>query len=174
MNAEKLEKIVVRHEMQCLELKESFYAECIETACAFANAQGMRQQWKSLSCLDERERRVLHSVPCSDNGVGGKIGIDLAKLGLDASQSTQKEPESTLKSNMKSSMKSEDRLMLVLKDDQTMSLPKMAEAIGLSVAGVRKVLDKLKASGRIRRVGPDKGGYWEVMDGGAEQGVVNV
>ena len=41
-------------------------------------------------------------------------------------------------------MKSEDRLMLVLKDDQTMSLPKMAEAIGLSVAGVRKVLDKLK------------------------------
>ncbi len=55
-----------------------------------------------------------------------------------------------------------------------MSLPKMAEAIGLSVAGVRKVLDKLKASGRIRRVGPDKGGYWEVMDGGAEQGVVNV
>ena len=55
-----------------------------------------------------------------------------------------------------------------------MSLPKMAEAIGLSVAGVRKVLDKLKASGRIRRVGPDKGGHWEVMDGGTEQGVVNV
>lgn len=103
-----------------------------------------------------------------------KLGIDLAKLGLDASQSTQKEPESTLKSSMKSSMKSEDRLMLVLKDDQTMSLPKMAEAIGLSVAGVRKVMDKLKASGRIRRVGPDKGGHWEVMDGGAEQGVVNV
>ena len=55
-----------------------------------------------------------------------------------------------------------------------MSLPKMAEAIGLSVAGVRKVLDKLKASGRIRRVGPDKGGHWEVVDGGAGQGVVNV
>lgn len=36
--------------------------------------------------------------------------------------------------------------MLVLIDDQTMSLPKMGEAIGLSVAGVRKVLDKLKAS----------------------------
>ena len=35
MNAEELEKIVARHEMQCLELKESFNAECIETACAF-------------------------------------------------------------------------------------------------------------------------------------------
>lgn len=40
MNAEELEKIVIRHEMQCLELKESFNAECIETACAFTNAQG--------------------------------------------------------------------------------------------------------------------------------------
>ena len=70
-----------------------------------------------------------------------------------------------------SSMKSEDRLLLVLKDDQTMSLPKMAEAIGLSVAGVRKVLEKLRASGHIRRIGPDKGGYWKVMNVEAKQGV---
>ena len=68
-------------------------------------------------------------------------------------------------SSMKSSMKSDDRLLLVLKDDPTMSLPKMAEAIGLSVAGVRKVLDKLRATGRIRRIGPDKGGRWEVVNG---------
>ena len=35
MNAEELEKIVARHEMQSLELKESFNAECIEIAGAF-------------------------------------------------------------------------------------------------------------------------------------------
>ena len=35
MNAEEVEKIVARHEMQWLELKEFFNAECIETACAF-------------------------------------------------------------------------------------------------------------------------------------------
>lgn len=35
MNAEELEKIVVRHEMRCLELKGSFNVECIETACVF-------------------------------------------------------------------------------------------------------------------------------------------
>lgn len=87
------------------------------------------------------------------------MGIDLAKLGLYDSQNTQKEPESTLKS----SVKSEERLLRMLNDDQTMSLPKMAEAIGLSVAGVRKVLDKLRVSRRIRRIGPDKGGHWEVM-----------
>ena len=76
----------------------------------------------------------------------------------------QSKQDSSMKRSMKSSMKSEDRLLLVLKDDQTMSLPKMAEAIGLSVAGVRKVLDRLRTSGRIRRIGPDKGGHWEVID----------
>lgn len=32
MNAEELEKIVARHEMKCLELREFFNVECIETA----------------------------------------------------------------------------------------------------------------------------------------------
>ena len=40
MTSEELENIVSRHEMQRLELKESFGAECIETACAFTNSQG--------------------------------------------------------------------------------------------------------------------------------------
>ena len=40
MTSEELENIVRKHEMQRLELKESFNTECIETACAFANAGG--------------------------------------------------------------------------------------------------------------------------------------
>ena len=40
MTSEELETIVCNHEMQRLELKESFGVECIETACAFTNAQG--------------------------------------------------------------------------------------------------------------------------------------
>ena len=40
MNAEELEKIVARHEMQCLELKESFYVERIETVCAVSLHEG--------------------------------------------------------------------------------------------------------------------------------------
>ena len=42
MTEKELENAVAAHEMQRLELKESFGAECIETACAFANAQGGR------------------------------------------------------------------------------------------------------------------------------------
>jgi ATP-dependent DNA helicase RecG len=34
---------------------------------------------------------------------------------------------------------------------------------GISENGVKYHLEKLKASGRIRRLGADKGGYWEVL-----------
>jgi len=71
--------------------------------------------------------------------------------------------ESSMKSSMKSNMKSDERLLMLLKEFPSASLPRMAEGIGLSVAGVRKVIDKLRAAGRIRRVGPDKGGHWEVI-----------
>ena len=40
MTKDELESVVRKHEMQRLELKESFGVECIETACAFANAAG--------------------------------------------------------------------------------------------------------------------------------------
>lgn len=42
MTEKELETAIAAHEMHRLELKESFGAECIETACAFANAQGGR------------------------------------------------------------------------------------------------------------------------------------
>lgn len=40
MTTQELELIIGKHEMSRLELKEGFGAECIETACAFANASG--------------------------------------------------------------------------------------------------------------------------------------
>ena len=57
MTEEELEKIVARHEMQCLELKESFNVECIETACAFAN--DMPDCGKPGALLKRRERHIM-------------------------------------------------------------------------------------------------------------------
>ena len=41
----------------------------------------------------------------------------------------------------------------------------MADALGgITEDGVKYQLNKLKKQGRIARVGPDKGGYWEVIN----------
>jgi ATP-dependent DNA helicase RecG len=34
--------------------------------------------------------------------------------------------------------------------------------------GVKYHLDKLKDAGRIRRIGPDRGGYWGILEDGDE------
>ena len=39
----------------------------------------------------------------------------------------------------------------------------LAKAIGISRQAIQKHLANLKAAGRLRRVGPDKGGHWEVV-----------
>ena len=49
MTADEIESIIAKYEMQRIELKESFDAECIETACAFANAHG--------GCIFKRRKR---------------------------------------------------------------------------------------------------------------------
>jgi ATP-dependent DNA helicase RecG len=42
----------------------------------------------------------------------------------------------------------------------------IADAIGLSIAGIEKAIRAFKKQGQLRRVGPDKGGHWEVLKRG--------
>mgnify|MGYP003346940038 CR=1 FL=1 len=39
----------------------------------------------------------------------------------------------------------------------------MVAALGISRQAIQKHLANLKRAGRLRRVGPDKGGHWEVV-----------
>ena len=39
----------------------------------------------------------------------------------------------------------------------------MVAALGISRQAIQKHLTNLKKAGRLRRVGPDKGGHWEVV-----------
>ena len=43
------------------------------------------------------------------------------------------------------------------------TVAELANATGLSISGVRWNLNKLRDEKRIQRVGPDKGGHWEVL-----------
>ena len=63
----------------------------------------------------------------------------------------------------KSSQKSSQKIIGVMKSMPDVTLAELANATGLSVAGVKKNIRKLKDANLIRRVGPDKGGHWEVV-----------
>lgn len=71
--------------------------------------------------------------------------------------------KSNLESNRKSDLKSNLKIKEILMSAPRTTIRQMMNLTGLSESGVKKVLRKLKQAGEIRRVGPDKGGYWEVL-----------
>ena len=68
-----------------------------------------------------------------------------------------------------------DRILAYLRENPSASRREIAGALaGVTEGSVRYRLDKLKAIGRLRRVGPDRGGRWEVIeDAGVEAGEHN-
>ena len=68
------------------------------------------------------------------------------------------------KSSPISSPKTEDRIIELIRQDAVVSAESLGEALGITKRAVLKQIAKLKSRGRLRRVGPAKGGYWEVIE----------
>ena len=80
-----------------------------------------------------------------------------------AKSSEKDEEKSREKSEEKSRERNRDRILKMIRKKPTVTTQEMMDSLGLSRAGVEKIVKKLKQERRISRVGPDKGGYWEVM-----------
>ena len=63
----------------------------------------------------------------------------------------------------KSSEKSSEKIIEAIKADRTVSARHIAEGLGLTSRAVERQIARLKGIGILKRVGPDKGGHWEVM-----------
>ena len=65
---------------------------------------------------------------------------------------------------LKTTEKTTEKILKLLRRHPSITNQEMAEKIGLSVDGIYYHTKKLKENGIIRRIGPDKGGYWEVIE----------
>ena len=61
-------------------------------------------------------------------------------------------------------VESQRRILELTKNNPQISKAEMAEKIGISTTAIDKNIEKLKEKGLLRRVGPDKGGKWEVKE----------
>ena len=57
---------------------------------------------------------------------------------------------------------SSEKILVLLRRNPRVSARGIADALGLTSRAVEKHLSKLKQDGRLKRIGPDKGGHWEV------------
>ncbi|HAN10611.1 MAG TPA: transcriptional regulator [Clostridiales bacterium] len=58
----------------------------------------------------------------------------------------------------------EEVILKLLQADKKISANKIAKETGYGIATVKRYITKLKDAKAIKRVGPDKGGYWEIID----------
>ena len=83
--------------------------------------------------------------------------------GASVKTSVKTSVKSSGKSSGKSSRKTGDRILALVKDEPSLSIPEMASALGITSRAVEKQIRQLKAMGRLRRAGPAKGGHWEIL-----------
>ncbi len=71
-------------------------------------------------------------------------------------QKTEYEEESTQKTTQK--------IITLISENPNISRKKLAEACEVTPDAIKLQIRKLREAGKIRRVGPDKGGHWEICD----------
>ena len=72
--------------------------------------------------------------------------------------------ETTQKTTLKTTQKTTQKILLYIKQDASISRTKLAKLCGITSDGIKWQLNKMQKDGLIRRVGPDKGGHWEVIE----------
>ena len=109
-------------------------------------------------CHDRAEKEdVVEPI-----GAGMAVRQQPAGVGA-ASERREKSAPSRRPSPAPAKRSSRDAILALLRKNPYMSTRDLADEIGISAKGVEKQLGILKATDRLRRIGPDKGGKWEVV-----------
>ncbi len=65
----------------------------------------------------------------------------------------------------KSSEKSSEKIAALMRANRAIGAKEIAQGLGISQRAVEKHIAALKQKGVLKRIGPDKGGYWEIAEG---------
>jgi len=71
--------------------------------------------------------------------------------------------EVLIKTSEKVSEKTSEKIIHALDHNHTMTIAELAKTLGLSTRSIERNLQKLQKEGRLRRIGPARGGYWDVV-----------
>ncbi len=56
------------------------------------------------------------------------------------------------------------KILTIIDSNPKISIPEIAEKIGISTTAIENNLKKIKEKGLLKRIGPAKGGYWEIVE----------
>jgi ATP-dependent DNA helicase RecG len=109
------------------------------------------EEWPDISFVDDREGCMfIATVHRKELKVTGAVEKRLTK--------------GSQKGSQKSSQKSSQKIIEFMRNDPTITIADLALRVGITDRAIKKQIEKLKAQDRIRRIGPDKGGRWQVTE----------
>ena len=94
---------------------------------------------------------------------GDQFRVILWRKGYKDKPQKVEEPRESYRPARRSKISSKERILDCIRNDGRVSTAAMAEKLGMSVSGIERNIRILKQEGRLRRVGPDKGGRWEAL-----------
>jgi ATP-dependent DNA helicase RecG len=104
--------------------------------CCLSGIKRALENWPAIDFVDDRE--------------GSLFIVTIHRRAIDDSEKT--------------SEKTSEKILELLREQPTASARTLAGIVGLSPHVVERRLAALRNAGRIRRIGPDKGGHGEVLD----------
>ena len=66
------------------------------------------------------------------------------------------------KSSQKGSQKSSQKILQLVQENSVITTTEMADKLNITRRAIAKQIEKLKREGKLKRIGPDKGGRWEI------------
>ena len=111
------------------------------------------EDWPDIDFTDDRDG-CLFTATVQRKEIGG-----LVEPGIGSEKSSAK-----AEGSQKSSQKSSQKIIELMQGNPTITIADLAQSVGVTDRAIKKQIEKLKAQGRIRRIGPDKGGHWEVVE----------
>ena len=105
-------------------------------------------------------------VPVYKEEMGGmSVYIKRRVSNVSSKEASQKMSQKTSqKMSQKTSQKTSQKIIDLIKEDPNISTQDMADIIGIDRRNIARNLKKLQENGIVKRIGPDKGGYWEVVN----------
>jgi predicted HTH transcriptional regulator len=73
-------------------------------------------------------------------------------------------PETLPETLPKTLPKTPESIVSLLRKQPTLTVTALAATLGKSRSAILRAIGKLRVEGRLRHIGPRKGGHWEIME----------
>ena len=116
----------------------------------------MKSRYLLIGLTDEGKQKIRE---LTEGKSSTEKAVRTKRLEKSGKKTTQK---TTQKTSGRTTQKTAVRILRIIRANPHVTRHALAIATGLTDDGVKWHLQRLKAAGRLRRIGPDKGGHWEV------------